>query len=52
MFRMLPSVTKQASGLTTIIADELERQFLTAYFVHVCHDADFFQQLESETGSK
>ena len=34
---------QQAAGLTTMIAEELEQQFLVSYFDHVYHDAEFFQ---------
>jgi len=38
---------QQAAGLTTMIADELERQFLAAYFDDVCDDNQLFQRLQS-----
>ena len=43
---------QQSADLTTMIADELTRWVLIAYFDHACHDAELFQQFESVTGSK
>ena len=43
---------QQAAGLTTMIADELERQFLAAYFDDVCDDIDLLDRLHSTQDDK
>ena len=43
---------QQAAGLTSIIADELERQILAAYFEDVCDNNELFQRLQSTEDEK
>jgi len=43
---------QQAAGLTSMIADELERQFLAAYFEDVCDNNELFQRLQSTEDEK
>ena len=35
-----------------MIVDESERQYFTAYFDHVCNDAELLKKIESTPGSQ